>query len=125
MKLDRESSEVQRRANEKDLFTSMKRRQEYEAMLKLDKARHARVKTEVAADYLRAAVDRKQTYADQQTLEKAKDQEHRVQEFENFRRNEAAYVKKITDRVHMQERIQKAMVKGAQQNHAIRVNIRD
>ena len=65
MKLDRESSEVQRKANERDLFQSTRRRKEYEAMLKLDKARHQRVKTEVAADYLRAAVDRKQTYADQ------------------------------------------------------------
>lgn len=55
MKMDRQASDVQRRQNEKELYMTKKRRKEFDAIQKLDRARHARVKTEMAANYLSAA----------------------------------------------------------------------
>lgn len=57
MRMDRQMSEIQRRQNEKELYLSKKRKKEYDAIQKLEKARHARVKTEMAANYLKTAAD--------------------------------------------------------------------
>ena len=77
------------------------------------------MKTEMAADYLRVANERKEALRSEHVMDKLQAQEHRTAEFDMFRRNESRFVKNLTDRIRKQEEIYTSVTGSGQKNHTI------